>query len=127
MARTTSFTVVPYSDFTAALVDVYPNGLAIHICEGIVRARFRASYEDPTLIEPGRVYEYRFSLWETSNTFKAGHLIRVEVSSSNFPQFDRNLNSGEELATGTTVVIAHQTIRHDREHQSRIVLPVIPS
>jgi putative CocE/NonD family hydrolase len=115
------------TDFTATLVDVHPNGQAIMITQGIVRARFRESLEHPTPIEPGTVHDYRIALWETSNTFKAGHRIRVEVSSSNFPQFDRNLNSGEELATGTNVVVAHQTIRHDRAHPSRIVLPVIPT
>src|SRR5262249_30312478 len=90
------------TDFTATLVDVHPNGQAIMITQGIVRARSRQSLEQPTLVEPGRVYEYRLSLWETSNTFTAGHGIRVEISSSNFPNFDRNLNSGEDLATGTS-------------------------
>jgi putative CocE/NonD family hydrolase len=114
------------TDFTAALVDVHPNGQAILITQGIVRARFRGSLEHPTPVEPGRVHEYRIVLWETSNVFAAGHRIRVEISSSNFPQFDRNLNSGEDLATGTNVVVARQTVRHDRAHPSRIVLPVIP-
>ena len=114
------------TDFTATLVDVHPNGQAIIITQGIIRARFRQSLERPTPIEPGKVHEYRIVLWETSNTFKIGHRIRVEISSSNFPHFDRNLNSGEDLATGTSVVIADQTIRHDRAHPSGIVLPVIP-
>jgi uncharacterized protein len=114
------------TDFTATLVDVHPNGQAITITQGIVRARFRRSLEHPTLVEPGRVYEYTIVLWETSNTFEAGHRIRVEISSSNFPHFDRNLNSGEALATGTSVVVAHQTVWHDRAHPSRLVLPVVP-
>jgi putative CocE/NonD family hydrolase len=114
------------TDFTATLVDVHPSGQAIVVTQGIVRTRFRRSLEHPTLVEPGRVEEYRIVLWETSNAFRAGHRIRLEVSSSNFPQFDRNLNSGQALATGTDVVVAHQTIRHDRAHPSRIVLPVIP-
>jgi putative CocE/NonD family hydrolase len=115
------------TDFAATLVDVHPGGLATNVCEGIRRARFRESLERPSLIEAGRVYEYRIDLWETSNLFKAGHRIRVEVTSSNFPRFDRNLNSGEDLATGTRPVVAHQTILHDAEHPSRIVLPIIPS
>ena len=116
----------PDTDFTGTLVDVHPDGKAIHICEGIVRARFRDSYEDPTLIEPARVYEYRFSLWETSNLFKARHRIRLEVSSSNFPRFDRNLNTGNEAATDTEVRVACQTIYHDGQHPSHLLLPVIP-
>lgn len=114
------------TDFTAALVDVHPDGRAILVTQGIVRARFRDSLEQPTLIEPGRVYEYRITLWETSIEFQPGHRMRVEVSSSNFPQFDRNLNSGEPLSTGTTIMIARQTVMHDRAHPSRIVLPEIP-
>jgi putative CocE/NonD family hydrolase len=115
------------TDFTATLVDVHANGQAIIITQGIVRARFRRSLEHPTPVEPGRVYEYRIVLWETSNVFKAGHRVRLEISSSNFPQFDRNLNSGEDLATGSNAVIAHQTVRHDREHPSHLLLPVIPT
>ena len=83
--------------------------------------------EQPTLIEPGRVYEYRIVLWETSNLFKAGHRIRVEVTSSNFPRFDRNLNSGEDLATGRTRPSPTRRSSTHREHPSRIVLPIIPT
>jgi putative CocE/NonD family hydrolase len=115
------------TDFTAALVDVHPNGQAILVTQGIVRARFRESLERPTLVEPGRIYRYRIALWETSIAFGRGHRIRVEISSSNFPQFDRNLNSGEELATGTTLVVARQTVRHDSAAASRVVLPVVPA
>ncbi|HVA87339.1 MAG TPA: CocE/NonD family hydrolase, partial [Candidatus Saccharimonadales bacterium] len=114
------------TDFTAALVDVHPNGQCILLTQGIVRARFRESLEQPTLVEPGKVYRYTVTLWETSNLFKAGHRIRVEVSSSNFPHFDRNLNSGEDLATGCHPRIAHQTILHDQQHPSHLVLPIIP-
>lgn len=116
----------PDTDFTAALVDVHPNGKAIHICDGIVRARFRESYTHPTLIEPGTVYGYTFKLWETSNLFKAGHHIRLEISSSNFPRFDRNLNTGNDPATDTNVCIAHQTIFHNNQYPSHVTLPVIP-
>jgi putative CocE/NonD family hydrolase len=114
------------TDFAATLVDVHPGGLAVSICEGIRRARFRDSLEHTTPIEPERAYEYRISLWETSNLFKAGHRIRLEITSSNFPRFDRNLNSGEDLATGTRVTIAHQTIHHTAAHPSHILHPVIP-
>ncbi len=116
----------PDTDFTATLVDVHPGGAAIHICEGIVRARFRASYEEPTLIDPGTVYEYRFSLWETSNVFKAGHCIRLEVSSSNFPRFDRNLNTGHVPGLDAELQAAQQTIYHNTTHPSYVTFPVIP-
>ena len=113
-------------DFAATLVDVHPSGLATNVCEGIRRARFRESLEQPSLIEAGRVYEYRIDLWETSNLFKAGHRIRVEVTSSNFPRFDRNLNTCEDQATGTRWQTAAQTIFHDQRYPSHILLPVIP-
>jgi putative CocE/NonD family hydrolase len=114
------------TDFTATLTDVHPNGQAIHICEGIVRARFRDSYEDPTLIEPGKVYKYEIDLWETSNLFRAGHRIRVEISSSNFPRFDRNLNTGQTPGLDAEMVTAHQTIFHNSQYPSYLLLPVIP-
>jgi putative CocE/NonD family hydrolase len=116
----------PDTDFTATLVDVHPAGAAIHICEGIVRARFRQSYERPTLIEPGQVYEYSISLWETSNLFREGHRIRLEVSSSNFPRFDRNLNTGEDSGFDDRPESAQQTIWHEQQRPSHLVLPVIP-
>src|SRR6266508_584074 len=115
------------TDFTATLVDVHPSGLAINICEGIVRARFRDSLEQPTPIEPDRVYHYTISLCETANVFLSGHRIRLEVSSSNFPRFDRNLNSGEDLATGTHLQPAVQRILHSVQYPSRLVLPIIPA
>ena len=114
------------TDFTGTLVDVHPEGLAVHICEGIVRARFRESYKEPTLIEPDVVYKFRFSLWETSNLFRAGHRIRLEISSSNFPRFDRNLNTGNRSAIDTETRIAHQTVFHDSQRPSYLCLPVIP-
>ena len=116
----------PDTDFTATLVDVHPGGEAIHICEGIVRARFRESYEEPTLIEPDSIYEYRISLWETSNVFKTGHRIRVEISSSNFPRFDRNLNTGHTPGMDAEMQPARQTLYHEAQYPSHITLPVIP-
>lgn len=113
------------TDFTAKLVDVYPDGKAIRLCEGIIRASFRDPEAPPLAIQPNKVYKYNISLWSTSNLFKEGHQIRVEISSSNFPRFDRNLNTGIFPAMDTTIVKATQTIYHSREYPSCIVLPVI--
>ncbi|MCE5249759.1 CocE/NonD family hydrolase [bacterium] len=113
------------TDFTAKLVDVYPDGRAMRLCDGIIRASSRNPGEKPSNIEPGRVYEYHIDLWATSNVFKKGHRIRVEISSSNFPRFDRNLNTGEKFAVGTAWIKAVQTVYHTKEYPSHIVLPVI--
>jgi len=113
------------TDFTAKLVDVYPDGRAIRICEGIIRADHRNPQEQPSLIEPGRVYPFRIDLWATSNVFLKGHRIRVEISSSNFPRFDRNLNTGNYFATDTTMVKATQVVYHNKENPSCIILPII--
>ena len=83
------------TDFTALLADVEPSGYARFLTDGIVRARYRNSTAKAELVEPGKVYEYDIDLWATSNVFKAGHRIRLYVSSSNFPRFSRNLNTGE--------------------------------
>ncbi|MBX3014334.1 MAG: CocE/NonD family hydrolase [Caldilineaceae bacterium] len=114
------------TDFTAKLVDVYPDGRAIHLAEGIIRARHRLSMEQAEFLEPGEVTEYRIELAPTSNLFRKGHCLRVEISSSNFPRFDRNLNTGESIATGTRMQIAHQTVLHTQHYPSHILLPVIP-
>jgi uncharacterized protein len=114
------------TDFTAKLVDVHPNGFAQNLQDGIIRARNRVAGKPAQLIEPGKVYEYTIDLWATSNVFLPGHRIRVEVASSNFPRFDRNLNTGDVAATGTQVARATQTIYHDPDRPSHIVLPVIP-
>jgi putative CocE/NonD family hydrolase len=114
------------TDFTAMLVDVDESGFARYLADGIVRARFRESTAKAVPIEPGRIYRYTIDLWATSNLFKAGHRIRVYVSSSNFPRFNRNLNTGEKTAGGATMVRARQTVYHDAEHPSAIVLPIIP-
>jgi putative CocE/NonD family hydrolase len=114
------------TDFTAKLVDVHPNGYAQNIQDGIVRARYRASHQQAQFVEPGSIVEYTIDLWATSNVFLPRHRIRVEISSSNFPRFDRNLNTGELPGTATTMAKATQTIYHDAQHPSRIVLPVIP-
>ncbi len=115
------------TDFTAKLVDVYPDGRAINLTEGILRARFRESTTGaPKPIIPGQVYEYKIDMWATSNVFLKGHRIRLEVSSSNFPRFDRNLNTGKDAATDSTFVKATNTILHDAAHPSALILPVVP-
>jgi len=114
------------TDFAAALTDVHPDGRAIHICEGIRGVTFRESLENPTLIEPGKVYEYTISLWETSIVLKAGHRIRLDITSSNFPRYARNQNTAGPLGSSALIEKAEQTIYHDRRHPSRLVLPVIP-
>jgi putative CocE/NonD family hydrolase len=114
------------TDFTAMLVDVDPQGYARYLADGIIRARFRNSRAAAEPIEPGRIYQYSIDLWATSNVFKAGHRIRLYISSSNFPRFNRNLNTGERTFGGTRMVKARQTIYHDAEHASAVVLPIIP-
>jgi len=113
------------TDFTAALVDVYPDGYGLLIQEGILRASFRDKDAEPSPIEPGNIYTFTIDLWATSYTVPAGHKIRVEISSSNFPRFARNLNNGETFGMSDRVEVAEQTIYHDRLYPSRLVLPVI--
>jgi len=115
------------TDFTGTLTDVHPDGRAVHIVEGIRRASFRDSLEKPAPIEPGKIYEYTIDLWETSNVFKAGHRIRVEISSSNFPRYARNLNTGEHFGMTSQMKTATQTIYHDAQRPSHLLLPVIPA
>jgi len=114
------------TDFTVLLADVEPSGYARFLTDGVVRARYRNSAERAEPIEPGKIYEYSIDLWATSNLFKAGHRIRLYVSSSNFPRFNRNLNTGEAVNGSTRVVKANQRIYHDAQHPSALVLPVIP-
>ena len=114
------------TDFTAKLVDVWPNGFAQNLTEGILRARYRNSPERVEFMNPGEVYKLTLDLWATSNVFLKGHKLRLEISSSNFPRFDRNLNTGENAGLGTRWVKATNTIAHDREHPSWVVLPVVP-
>lgn len=116
----------PDTDWTAKLVDVEPCGYARNLTDGILRARYRDSMREGTPITPGEVIEYEVDLWSTSNTFLPGHRIRLEVSSSNFPRFDRNPNTGELPGRSTEMMSALQTIFHSSEHPSRLVLPVIP-
>ncbi len=116
----------PDTDFTALLADVEPSGYARFLTDGVVRARFRNSLVRAEPIEPEKIYGYDIDLWATSNVFKAGHQIRLYVSSSNFPRFNRNLNTGEAIARSSRMVKARQRIYHDVQHPSALVLPVIP-
>ena len=114
------------TDFTAKLVDVRPDGYAQNLQDGILRARYRTSSTQPSPIEPGRVYELTIDLWATSHLFRTGHRLRVEISSSNFPRFDRNPNTGAPLGRDARMEAAHQTVYHSAAHPSHIVLPIIP-
>lgn len=114
------------TDFTAKLIDVHPDGYAVNLCDNILRARYRESRNYQKLLEPGQTYEFTIDLWVTSNVFFKGHRIRVDISSSNFPRFDRNFNTGKDQSRDTSLRIAHQTVSHDRAHPSHIILPVIP-
>jgi len=115
------------TDFTAKLVDVGPDGFAQDLTEGILRMRYRGSAEHATLMNPGQIYEISLDLWATSNVFLRGHSLRLEISSSNFPRFDRNLNTGEEIKFARTMVAASNTILHDAQHPSSLVLPIMRS
>lgn len=116
------------TDFVARLCDVFPDGRSFNLTDGILRARYRSwrHGEPVSLIEPGRPYEYEIDLWATSNVFRAGHRIRLQVTSSSFPRWDRNPNTGHEFGADTELVVARQEILHDREHPSCVLLPVVP-
>jgi putative CocE/NonD family hydrolase len=113
------------TDFTVKLIDVEPDGTAWNLVESIQRARYREGYDREVFMQPGTVYELQFAPLETSNEFKAGHRIRIEVSSSNYPRFERNLNTGGRNARETTAVVATNSVHHGPEHPSRITLRVI--
>ena len=113
------------TDWFAMLQDVLPDGHVDTLCQGIIRARFRKSFSSPTLLKPGEIAEYNVDLWALGNSFKPRHRMRVVVSSSFFPVYARNLNTGGDLATDKVIVKAHQTIYHDAQHASYLVLPVL--
>jgi putative CocE/NonD family hydrolase len=116
------------TDWTVKLLDVYPgpNQPAYNMADGILRARYHLSPEKPELLQPGQTYEFNVDLLNTSNLFRKGHRIRIEISSSNFPQYDRNQNTGNTLFVDDEMLVAHQTIYHDKAHSSYILLPIIP-
>jgi hypothetical protein len=112
----------PDTDFAARLSDVFPDGRAIQLQNGVLRARYRSVDEGPELLDPGRTYRLEIDMWATANRFRAGHRLRIDISSADFPRFDRNTNRGGEDAPPLQ---AQQTIHHDRERPSHLVLPVI--
>jgi hypothetical protein len=114
------------TDFAAKLIDVYPDGRSINVAEGILRARYRDSLSEPKLLERGKAYQFTIEMPGTSNVFLTGHRIRVNITSSHFPQFDRNPNTGEPFGTTARTVVANQIVHHDEARPSHVVLPVIP-
>jgi hypothetical protein len=115
------------TDFTGKLVDVDPAGYAKILLEGVIRGRYNKTFHEQNLLKPGEINEFYVDLWSTSNLFKKGHSIRIEVSSSNFPKYDRNPNTGHPFGVDTVGLIARQKIFHDRKHPSHVILPVIPA
>lgn len=115
----------PDTDFVARLVDVHPDGFAQNLTDGIVRARYREG-DVPQLLEPGLPYLFTIDLWSTANVFKAGHRIRLDIASASFPRWDRNPNTADDFGAATGARPARQTILHDADHPSHVVLPIIP-
>jgi putative CocE/NonD family hydrolase len=116
----------PDTDFTTKLVDVWPTGFVQRLTDGIVRARFRDGMAAPSLITPGEVYRYTIDCWNTAQVFHAGHRIGLEISSSAFPKYDRNPNTGAPLGQTAALAPADQRIYHDADHPSALILPIIP-
>ncbi len=115
------------TDFTAKLVDVHPNEYAQILLEGVIRGRYWKSFREQNLLTPNQIYEFYVDLWSTSNLFLKGHRIRIEISSSNFPKYDRNPNTGHKFGDDSEFMIAQQKVYHDAAHPSHILLPVIPA
>jgi putative CocE/NonD family hydrolase len=115
----------PDTDWIVRLTDVHPDGYSRLLCDGILRARYRESFERQTLLTPNQVYEFVVDLWATANTFKAGHRIRVAITSSSFPRFDRNLNTGGEFGKEVIGQVALNTVFHDVMRPSHIILPAV--
>jgi putative CocE/NonD family hydrolase len=115
----------PDTDWMIKLMDVYPDGYAMPISEGMLRARFREGLDQMKLLTPNQRYSYEIEMTGTANVFLPGHRIRIDITSSNFPQFDRNPNTGEDLGTSTRTRVAQQTIHHGGSNASYIVLPVV--
>ncbi len=113
------------TDWFAMLQDIGPDGKALNLCQGIIRARFRNGFEKAVLLTPGEIADYTLDLWALGNVFQKGHKIRVIASSSCFPLYDRNLNTGDNNGTTTKMVIAHQTVLHDDAHLSYLSLPTL--
>jgi putative CocE/NonD family hydrolase len=114
------------TDWIVMLLDVFPDGHAQRVQDGIARARFRKGFDKEVLLTPGSVEKYDIDLWFTSRVFEPGHRIRVSVSSALFPKYDRNLNTGGNNERDSTFVVAHQRLVHDAAHPTQVVLPVVP-
>ncbi len=117
----------PDTDWVARLIDVAPDGLARDVCMGLVRARYRDGLGKPRLIPPGKVLKYVIQLGPTANAFLPGHRIRLDVTSSDFPNYDRNHNTAADPNADAELVIAHQTIHHGAAHASKLILPRVPN
>jgi uncharacterized protein len=115
------------TDFTANLVDVYPNRYAKILREGIIRARYRNSFKKQEMLTPGRIYECTIDLWSVSHVVRKGRKIQIEISSSNFPKYDRNPNTGAKFGEDVRLQKATQIIYHSSEYPSHIVLPIVES
>jgi uncharacterized protein len=113
------------TDFTVKLIDVYPDGRAYNLDETIQRVRYRDGYDKQVMMEPGKVYKVALGPMNTSNYFDAGHRIRIEVSSSNFPRFDRNMNTGGKNYDETKGVVAHNVIHHSKQYPSSVKITVV--
>jgi putative CocE/NonD family hydrolase len=116
----------PDTDWVVRLCDVWPDGRSMSVCDGILRSRYRNSFEKPELMIPERVYRFEVDMWATAQVFKAGHLIRVQVASSDFPRYDRNLNTGGPFGEEVRGQVATNTIFHDSIRASHVLLPVMP-
>jgi putative CocE/NonD family hydrolase len=113
------------TDFTVKLEDVYPDGRAYNLDETIQRVRYRDGYDKTVLMESGKVYKVTMQPMQTSNYFEAGHRLRLQVSSSNFPRFDRNLNTGGHNYDETTGLVAHNEVHHSRQYPSTVTITVV--
>jgi len=112
------------TDFMVKLLDVWPSGYVQRLTDGMVRARFREGMDSPKLVNPGEIYPFQVDCWNTAHVFKKGHKIRIEVASSAFPKYDRNLNTGDELGVTTEMMVANQTIFHSKDYPSSVLLPI---
>jgi putative CocE/NonD family hydrolase len=117
------------TDWIVRLCDVFPDGRSIFITEGIIRARYRNGVDGDTveLLEPGEAAAYRIRCYPLANVFQRGHRLRLDITSSSFPRFSRNLNTGEDVGTGTRMEVARQTVLHTSRYPSHLLLPVIPA
>jgi putative CocE/NonD family hydrolase len=113
------------TDFVAKLCDVFPDGRSILVVDGIIRARYRKRRTKPKGLRPGKVYRFEIDLWPTAWRFAPGHRLRLAITSSNFPRFDRNLNTGDSFSGPDDMKAAWNTVYHDRKYPSYLTLPVL--